>query len=53
VSDDEAIGSTELDRKLVAALERIGQAQRVLQWDQGKRHGLTPIQLQLLLRIGT
>lgn len=53
MSDDEGFGSTELDRKLVAALERIGQAQRVLQWDEGKRHGLTPIQLQLLLRIGT
>jgi DNA-binding MarR family transcriptional regulator len=48
-----AIGGTELDRKLLAALERIGQAQRVLQWDQAKRHGLTPIQLQLLVRIGS
>jgi DNA-binding MarR family transcriptional regulator len=45
--------TSELDRKLLAALERIGQAQRVLQWDQATRHGLTPIQLQLLLRLGT
>jgi DNA-binding MarR family transcriptional regulator len=45
--------TSELDRKLLAALERIGQAQRVLQWDQATRHGLTPIQVQLLLRIGT
>ena len=41
----------ELDRKLVAALERAGQALRVLLWDQAKRHGLSPIQVQLLLRI--
>jgi DNA-binding MarR family transcriptional regulator len=52
VTGGQAAGG-ELDRKLLAALERMGQAQRVLQWDHAKRHGLTPIQLQLLLRIGT
>jgi DNA-binding MarR family transcriptional regulator len=43
----------DLDVKLVAALERIGQALRVQMWDKAKRHGLSPIQLQLLLRLAT
>ena len=41
----------DLDAKLVAALERVGQALRVQMWDVAKRHGLSPTQLQLLLRL--
>lgn len=41
----------DLDAKLVAALERVGQALRVQMWDTAKRHGLTPTQLQLLVRL--
>lgn len=39
------------DAKLVAALERVGQALAVQMRDVAKRHGLSPIQLQLLLRL--
>jgi DNA-binding MarR family transcriptional regulator len=40
-----------LDAKLVAALERVGQALRVQMWDVAKQHGLSPTQLQVLLRL--
>jgi DNA-binding MarR family transcriptional regulator len=40
-----------LDAKLVAALERVGQALRVQLRDAAKQHGLNPIQLQVLLRL--
>jgi DNA-binding MarR family transcriptional regulator len=43
----------DVDLKLVAALERVGQALRVQVWDKAKQHGLSPIQLQLLLRLAT
>jgi DNA-binding MarR family transcriptional regulator len=43
----------ELDAKLLAALERIGQALRVQLWDTGRRHRLTPTQLQVLLRLAS
>jgi DNA-binding MarR family transcriptional regulator len=43
----------DVDAKLVAALERVGQALRVQTWDKAKQHGLTPTQLQLLLRLAT
>jgi DNA-binding MarR family transcriptional regulator len=42
---------TPLDDKLVAALERVGQALRVQMWDRARRHGLSPTQLQVLLRL--
>lgn len=35
--------------KIVAALERIAQAFRVLLWNESKQYGLTPIQVQLLV----
>lgn len=38
-----------IESKIVAALERISEAFRVLLWQEGKQHGLTPIQIQLLL----
>jgi DNA-binding MarR family transcriptional regulator len=41
----------DLDAKLVAALERVGQALRVQMWDIAKQHGLSPTQLQVLLRL--
>lgn len=34
--------------KVVAALERLSEAFRVLLWQEGKQHGLSPIQIQLL-----
>jgi DNA-binding MarR family transcriptional regulator len=43
----------DLDAKLVAALERVGQALRVQMWDKAKQHGLSPTQLQALLRLAT
>ena len=42
----------ELDAKVAAALERVGHALRVLVWDQAKAHGLSPMQVQLVLRLG-
>jgi DNA-binding MarR family transcriptional regulator len=44
-------GAQDLDRKLAAALERVSQAVRVQLWDQAKAHGLTPTQVQVLLRL--
>jgi DNA-binding MarR family transcriptional regulator len=44
-------GEPELDAKVAAALERVGHALRVLLWDQAKTHGLSPMQVQLLLRL--
>jgi DNA-binding MarR family transcriptional regulator len=43
----------DVDAKLVAALERVGQALRVQMWDKAKQHGLSPTQLQLLLRLAS
>ncbi|GIV33939.1 MAG: hypothetical protein KatS3mg031_1474 [Chitinophagales bacterium] len=37
------------DARIVAALERIAQAFRVLLWQEGVEHALTPIQLQVLI----
>jgi DNA-binding MarR family transcriptional regulator len=44
-------GSRDLDTKLVAALERVGQALRVELRERARDHGLTPIQAQILLRL--
>lgn len=35
--------------KIVVALERISEAFRVLLWNESKTHGLSPIQVQLLI----
>ena len=43
----------DIDAKLVAALERVGQALRVQMWDTAKQHGLNPTQLHVLLRLAT
>lgn len=43
--------AADVDAKLAAALERAGQALRVQMWDKAKQHGLSPTQLQVLLRL--
>lgn len=40
-----------LDLKIVAGLERIAQAFRILLWEKAKVYGLSPIQIQLLIFI--
>src|SRR5688572_20217661 len=35
--------------KVVAALERLSEAFRVLLWNEAKQYGLSPIQIQLLI----
>ncbi len=39
----------DVGKKLVAALERLGQALRMLIWEQAQAHGLSPIQIQVLI----
>jgi DNA-binding MarR family transcriptional regulator len=43
--------NTSLDNKIVAGLERLSQVFRVLLWEKAKLHGLSPIQIQLLIFI--
>lgn len=43
---------SDLDRRLASSLERAGHALRTLIWTQATAHGLSPIQVQLLLRLG-
>lgn len=38
-----------IESKIVASLERIAQAFRVLLWQESKEHSLTPIQVQVLI----
>ena len=40
-----------LDNKIVAGLERLSQVFRILLWEKAKEHGLSPIQIQLLIFI--
>lgn len=40
-----------LDNKIVAGLERLSQVFRILLWEKAKAHGLSPIQIQLLIFI--
>jgi len=37
------------ESKIIASLERISQAFRVLLWNESKEHGLSPIQIQVLI----
>lgn len=37
--------------KLVASLERLTQALRVLLWEAAKAHGLSPVQVQILIHL--
>jgi len=41
------------DAKLVAALERVGQALRAQMWQGARQHGQSPTQLQVLLRLAS
>lgn len=50
---DDVRASLDVDAKLAAALERLGQAIRTQMWDAGKRHGLSPTQLQVLVRLAS
>lgn len=43
--------NSSLDLKIVAGLERISQAFRILLWEKAKVYGLSPIQIQLLIFI--
>lgn len=38
-----------VESRIVASLERISQTFRVLLWDESKEHGLSPIQVQILI----
>ncbi|MFA3783540.1 MarR family winged helix-turn-helix transcriptional regulator [Melioribacteraceae bacterium 4301-Me] len=42
-----------IDSRIVASLERISEAFRVLFWNESKKWGLSPIQLQILIFICT
>jgi DNA-binding MarR family transcriptional regulator len=44
---------TEVDSKIIVALERLSEAFRVLLWNETKQYGLSPIQVQLLIFIMT
>jgi DNA-binding MarR family transcriptional regulator len=46
-------GARDLDTKLVAALERVGQALRVELRERAAEEGLTPTQAQIVLRLGS
>lgn len=39
----------DLDSRLVVAFEKMAEVFRVLLWDQAKVHGLSPIQMQILI----
>ena len=41
--------NSDLNLKIVAGLERLGESFRHLLWDQAKQYGLSPIQIQILL----
>lgn len=50
ISDfDRSHQNENLESKIIAALERIAEAFRVLLWQQGKEHSLSPIQIQVLI----
>src|SRR5688500_15790677 len=37
-----------INSRIVVGLERIGEAFKVILWNENKKHGLSPIQLQIL-----
>jgi DNA-binding MarR family transcriptional regulator len=43
--------NSNLDKKIVAGLERLSQVFRILLWEKAKEHSLSPIQIQLLIFI--
>lgn len=50
---DRRIQTSEVESKIIVALERIAEAFRVLLWNETKQYGLSPIQVQLLIFIMT
>lgn len=46
---DTQVQQNEADAKIVVALERLSETFRFLLWQEGKTHGLTPIQIQVLI----
>ncbi len=46
---DPATQHEHIDYKIIAGLDRISQALRYLMWENGKKHGFTPIQMQCLI----
>ena len=46
---DLSVQNQEVSGKIVAGLERIGEAYRVLLWNHAKKIGLSPIQIQILI----
>lgn len=46
---DPDIQSENIDGKIVAAFQKIAETFRVMQWNQAKQHGISPIQLQILI----
>ena len=46
---DLAHQNSSIESKIVAALERVSQAFRVLLWNESKEHSLSPIQVQVLI----
>lgn len=42
-----------ISSKIVASLERVSQAFKVLLWNESKAHGLSPIQIQILIFLHT
>lgn len=45
--------NTNTDSKIIASLERIAQAFRVLLWNESKEFSLSPIQIQVLIFLFT
>lgn len=41
--------NSSIESKIVASLERVSQAFRVLLWNESKEHSLSPIQIQVLI----
>ncbi len=46
---DPSIQSKNIDSKIVVALQKIAETFRVMQWNQAKLNGVSPIQLQILV----
>lgn len=42
---------SDIDSRIVSALEKLTQIQRILLWDKAKIEGLSPIQIQILIYI--
>lgn len=46
---DPKVQADNIDAKIIVALERIAEVFRVSLWNTGKEHGLSPLQIQLLI----